>query len=274
MPKKKTKAEQVAGLSWEELNRMKATKADLKILANYVNILRQGYKRRVAMFKKKGVFSYAAESAKKLKIRDTSASRIIADAMKNKNFSEKENLATARNRLLHEFAKYQQFFESDTSTLEGIEIVNAEQDERIFRKNQNKKAMNDDERKEFWSAYDEFNVQVKNKTAYMTSETVQQYLADVMFTLDNEDVEVPEDNEDAEVSEDNIKFTLDNSGEYTKYLDEYGIEAKYVWYEKGTVLRSIYEAEYRMRRAEMESQLGRVRDIDNGSIVRRGGRNT
>ena len=137
MPKKKTKAEQVAGLSWEELNRMKATKADLKTLAGYVNILRQGYKRRVAMFEKKGVYSYAAESAKKLKIKDTSAAQIIAAAMKNKKLSEKEKLAAARNTLLHEFSKYQQFFESETSTLEGIKRVNAEQDARIF-KNQNK----------------------------------------------------------------------------------------------------------------------------------------
>lgn len=233
--KKKTKAEQIADISWDELVKLKAkSPEDMKILRGYVNLLRQGYNRRIGEFKRKKIFSYAADAAKRSKIKNVPVTQLVKGMKPDR----------ARNTLLSEFAKYQQFFQSQTSTIEGINKVNAEQDERIFGENsQNdttsadeRRSMSTDERRTYWNVYEDFMESDSIvKTAYMTSERVQQMLAEAMFDSSQPD-NIPDENG----------------------ADEYGIEMKYLIYPEGSKLYNMYKAEYLLRRKERIEQLGRV----------------
>lgn len=230
MQKEKTKAEQVADISWDDLVKLKAKNPqDMKLLRSYVNLLRQGYNRRIAGFERKGVFSYAAEAAKKSKIKNVPVTKLVKGMEPDR----------ARNTLLSEFAKYQQFFHAQTSTIEGINKVNAEQDERIFGENSQNGTMSADERKTYWNLYEEFMESDSiAKTAYMTSERVQQMLAEAMFDSSQHDI-----------------MPVENGA------DEYGIEMKHLNYPEGSKLYNMYKTEYLLRRKERIEQLGRV---DNG----------
>lgn len=258
--RKKTAAEKLAEIPWEDISKLTTSAEDMKTLMRYVNTMRQGMNRRVQTFNRRGVFSYAADSIDAMNIKNEPAKNIVNQIMKSKAGPGKSKLATARNALIAEFAKYQQFFNSQTSSLEGIALVNAEQDKRIFGGEYQKKSMTDEERKVFWRTYEDF-MENPNfiRTASMTSETVQQQLASAMFDKNLSPEELVED----AVVEDG----------QTSYFDEHGIQMTYLQYEKGTKLRSMYEAYYRMQRAELETQIGRAERGENEFNIFSGGRN-
>lgn len=235
--RKKTKAEETAEIPWDELVKLKAkSEADMKKLKGYVNLLRQGYNRRIAEFNRKGIYSYAADAAKKSKVKNVPVSKLT------KGMSPER----ARNVLLSEFAKYQQFFQADTSTIEGINKVNAEQDERIFGDDAEKQHMTDEERKAFWDLYEDFmESSTVGKTAYMTSERVQQMLAEAMFDSSQPDIEPTK------------RMVM---GAVSAYFDEYGITMDHLRYPKGTKLYNMYKTAYMLKRQEHLEQLGRVKD--------------
>ena len=248
---KKTRAEQTAEIPWEELVKLKAKNPeDMKKLRSYVNLLRQGYNRRIAEFKRKGIFSYAADAAKKSKVKNIPVTQLTKGMSPDR----------ARNTLLAEFAKYQQFFQSKTSNIAGIREVNAEQDKRIFKDSTTRSTMNDDERETFWSLFEEFNSNAGiTKTAYMTSSRIQQYIAEAQFSggLDSAEDTESADEEDA------------------KFAEKFGIERKYLDYDPiaESRLYNLYLAEFRMRKAEIEEQLGKVESDASDSPVFRGRRN-
>lgn len=259
--RKKTVAEKLAEIPWEDISKLTTSAEDMKTLMHYVDTMRQGMNRRVKMFNKRGIFSYAADSVEAMNIKNEPARNIVNQIMKSKAGPGKSKLATARNALIAEFAKYQQFFNSQTSSLEGVALVNAEQDKRIFGGEYQKKSMTDEERKVFWHTYEDF-MENPNfiRTASMTSETVQQQLAAAMFDKNFASEELPED------------IVVEEDGQ-TSYFDEHGIEMTYLQYEKGTKLRSMYEAYYKMQRAELETQIGRAERGENEFNIFSGGRN-
>lgn len=258
--RKKTVSEKLAEMPWEDISKLTTSAEDMKTLMRYVDTMRQGMKRRVQMFNRRGIFSYAADSLEAMNIKNVPARNIVNQIMKSKAGPGKSKLATARNALIAEFAKYQQFFNSQTSSIEGVELVNAEQDKRIFGGEYQKKSMTDEERKVFWHMYEDF-MESPNfaRTASMTSETVQQYLASAMF-----------DDGGSEEFEPASKIL---EGRVSIYFDEHGIQMTYLNYEKGTKLRSMYEAYYKMQRAELETQIGRAERGENEFNIFSGGRN-
>lgn len=258
--RKKTVAEQLAEISWEDISRLTTSDEDMKTLMRYVDTMRQGMNRRIQMFNRRGIFSYAADSVEAMNIKNEPARNIVNQIMKSKAGPGKSKLATARNALIAEFAKYQQFFNSQTSSLEGIALVNAEQDKRIFGGDYQKKSMTDEERKVFWHMYEDFMESPSfARTASMTSETVQQYLASAMF-------------DSSSAIEDLAENVVDENGQ-ASYFDEHGIPMTFMQYEKGTKLRSMYEAYYKMQRAELEAQIGRAERGENEFNIFSGGRN-
>ena len=246
MPRGKTKAEQTAEIPWEELVKLKAKNPeDMKKLKAYVSVLRQGYNRRIAEFKRKGIYSYAADAAKKSKVKNVPVSKLTKGMSPDR----------ARNTLLSEFAKYQQFFQSKTSSVKGIKEVNAEQDRRILKDSSGKTSMSDKERETFWSLYEEFNSSAGiTKTAYMTSSRIQQYIAEAQFFGG---LDLAEDKEDAE------------------FAKKFGVERKYLDYDpvEEPRLYRLYLAEFRMRKAEIEAQIGAVESDASDSPVFSGRRN-
>lgn len=256
-----TVAEKLAEAPWEDIVKLTTSDKDMATLIKNVNILRQGMAKRTAMFERKGIFSYAVDASKKMNISGKPARQIYKEAMKGPG-TEKYKKARARNMLIAEYAKYQQFFQSYTASIEGINYVNAEQDKRIFEKEYQTKTMTDDERKTFWHAYEDFMESPQFiRTAAMTSESVQQHLASAMFS--KEDLK-PED-----LVED---IVVDENGQ-SSFFDEYGIEMTFLDYEKGTKLRNMYEAYYKMQREEHEAQIGRAERGENEFNIFSGGRN-
>lgn len=259
--RKKTVAEKLSEIPWEDISKLTTSAEDMKTLMRYVDTMRQGMKRRVQMFNRRGIFSYAADSLDAMDIKNEPARNIVNQIMKSKAGPGKSKLATARNALIAEFAKYQQFFNSQTSSLEGIALVNAEQDKRIFGGEYQKKSMTDEERKVFWHTYEDF---MENssfaRSAYMTSETVQQYLASAMFDNGSSLENLVED------------IVVEETGR-TSFFDEHGIPMTFLQYEKGTKIRNMYEAYYKMQRAELETQIGRAERGENEFNIFSGGRN-
>ena len=235
--KKKTRAEETAEIPWDELVKLKAKNpADMKKLKGYTNLLRQGYNRRIAEFERKGIYSYAADAAKKSKVKNIPVNQLTKGMSPEK----------ARNVLLSEFAKYQQFFQAETSSLEGIRKINAEQDERIFGDSATKQTMTDEERKAYWDLYEDFmDSTTVGKTAYMTSERVQQMLAEAMF-----------DSSEPEIEPTN-RFVM---GAQSAYFDEYGLTMDHLRYPKGSKLYNMYKTAYMLKRQERIEQLGRVQN--------------
>lgn len=258
--RKKTVAEKLAEIPWEDISKLTTSAEDMKTLMRYVDTMRQGMNRRVQMFNRRGIFSYAADSIDAMNIKNEPARNIVNRIMESKAGPGKSKLATARNALIAEFAKYQQFFNSQTSSLEGVALVNAEQDKRIFGGEYQKKSMTDEERKAFWHVYEDFMESPSfARTASMTSETVQQYLASAMF-------------DNSSTVETYAEDAVDEDGQIS-YFDEHGIQMTYLQYEKGTKLRSMYEAYYKMQRAELETQIGRAERGENEFNIFSGGRN-
>lgn len=154
---RKPKYEQVADIPIEEIAKLKAKNPDdMKKLAQYINTLRRGFNARVRQIQKAGLYSYAADATeKRSRLKNMPASQI----------TKGRDPASARNALLAEFAKYQQFFEDKTSTVSGILEENRKQDERIFGVDDYGNplgTLTQEQRVDFWSAWSEFQSQNAN----------------------------------------------------------------------------------------------------------------
>lgn len=154
---RKPRYEQIADIPIEEIAKLKAKNPDdMKKLAQYINSLRRGFNARVRQIHKAGLYSYAADAtAERSKLKNVPASQI----------TKGKDPASARNALLAEFAKYQQFFEDKTSTVSGILEENRKQDERIFGVDDQGNplgTLTEEQRVDFWSAWSEFQNQNAN----------------------------------------------------------------------------------------------------------------
>lgn len=142
--KKQTQAEKIAKMDIEKIS--KISNRNRKQLEDYVKKLQYGYKRRVQQFQNQGLVSHAQIS---LEGSSATGKRQPLNKM-------------SRNQLILEFAKYQKFFNSKTSTVEGIKEVNREQDIRIFGKDNSGKplrTMTEKQRQLFWQTYEEYENQ-------------------------------------------------------------------------------------------------------------------
>lgn len=170
MAKKLTRAEKIAKIPIEEIGKLKG-ESGRKQLETYLKNLEMGYKRRVQSFRKRGITSYAQLSFES-GVPDGGKSRQSIKDM-------------TRNQLILEIARYQKFFNDKTSSLEGIKEVNREQDIRIFgqdRRGRPRKRMTEEERKRFWSLYEEYLNQDPTASSKYGSESIQQMVADALFT--------------------------------------------------------------------------------------------
>ena len=206
------KYETIAAMPIEEIAKLKAKNPDdMKKFAQYINTLRRGYHLRLKEFEKADLYSYAGDAVeKRSKLKDVPASQI----------TKGKDLATARNALLAEFAKYQQFFEDKTSTIEGILEENREQDIRIFGKDEEGNplgTLTKDQRIDFWSAYMEFqNDHANLVSSYEYSSRAIQMLREVLY--ENKFKEKPN------LLEESKQFILDQLKErmeaYHRYKEE------------------------------------------------------
>lgn len=232
---KLTVAETLATTPIEDINVLSTSYLDMKKLQDMVLKLRMGYKARVRDFNKKGLFSYAADKMEKDKILDPrTPSQIVADFTRGLESGSEEYrkaMAEARNKLVHEFAKYQQFFQQKTSTIAGIREVNEQQARQIQGLGSGSAEfdeMTQEELREFWSVYDEFKSMVDRSSPYRSTES-QQAVYQVMFN-----------------------DTIDDADVFKR-----GKRVPYLEYEPGSRLYMIYKAKYLLEqeRAKLEGQL-------------------
>lgn len=169
--KKKTKTQQYIEMGWDEIVRFKAkSAADMKQLRNIVNALRREFNKRMGEFEEQGEYSYAGD---KFQGTGKTAAAIIKNMKPD----------AARNTLIQELASYKSFFDSRSSTLEGIREINREQDARIFGLNefgQIKGTLTTDERKAYWALYSEFERSHGADIERQSSKRIQQVVADFM----------------------------------------------------------------------------------------------
>lgn len=162
----------VAEMPFEDLAKTKGTESGIKELSRYVNILKRGLSIRKAQIEAAGEYSYALDKLEQANLKNIPASQI----------GRGRSLKDRRNLLLQEIARYQAIFESQTSTVEGIREVNREQDARIFGTNESgqpKETLTSEERKEFWSLYEEYEKYDPTGNTRYGSSTAQQVIADM-----------------------------------------------------------------------------------------------
>ena len=170
-----TAAEKIATMSPAEFSKLTGGDEGLKQLTKYYNTLRQGFNRRMAQIRNAGKYSWAGEQIEKTLYNKP------ASAIKAKYKGQKKATRKVRNMMLSEIAKYQTFFQSQTSSLGGIYEVEQAQDKRIFENSDTMTSMSEDERKYFWSVYNEYvnSTPVAHRRFY--SKTTQQTLAAAIF---------------------------------------------------------------------------------------------
>lgn len=168
MAKKLTKAEKIAQIPIEEIGKLKGEEGAKK-QQQYLRTLVMGYKRRVASFRRKGLFSYAQEAYE--------GYNFVLDPQNIKNLTY--------NQRIMEIAKLQHFFNAKTSSERGIKEVEKEQDARIFgvdKRGRPLQRMDNITRRLYWKLYDEYLLQFP--TRYPQSDTVQQILASAIFPIE------------------------------------------------------------------------------------------
>lgn len=164
-----TKAEILAKTPYQEISKIKFDEKGRKKLIADVTALRSAYKRRVLSFKRNGLVSHAQ----------------IALEREIPRTKQVQLTEMTRNQLLLEFFRYATFFNSETSTAEGIKRLNREQDARIFgvdNKGRPRLTMSKEERILFWDTYEEYKNQFPaDVNQQFSSEQTQQFIADAIF---------------------------------------------------------------------------------------------
>ena len=88
-----------------------------------------------------------------------------------------------QSELRGEIFRLQEFFDSQSATVPGSRKIALEQDKRIFGETKTgkpKRRMTVEQRKNFWSAYDEYkNIHSESYVRNMGSNTIQQMLAEI-----------------------------------------------------------------------------------------------
>ena len=179
MARKMTKAEQYARMEIPEILKKFFKDGDTKLQTLYraYKAMKVAYDRRVESFHRRHIYSAAeARYAENSNLVGLKAQQIIGKLKKGSGYSGRK----AYNTLVMGYAQMQSFFRGKTSTVEGIEQFNKEQDERIFGNTHDR--MTEDQRKEFWNLYNEFMNQNPNATSKYGSNVVQQMLADMQFS--------------------------------------------------------------------------------------------
>ena len=157
---------------YEELSSIKLENGAIEKLSRYVNILKQGLKIRMAQFEKSGEYSYVFDKIEEANLKNVPASQIGVGR------TAKER----RNLLLQEIARYQSILEAQSATVEGAREINREQDIRIFGVDESgepKETFTNDERKEYWSLYEEYEKFDPTYGSRYGSSTTQQVIADM-----------------------------------------------------------------------------------------------
>lgn len=158
---------------WKRLSETpveETVKKTKKELITDVRNLSRAYKRRVRDIENAGVISMAAIKAE---------DQIFKPTRKNPISS------LSRNKLLSAYYAYSDFFKSKTSTIEGTNKVNLEQDIRIFGVDEDgtpKKRMSNDERKEYWKVYNEFTKRNPMPKSRRGSGDDQKEVANIFFS--------------------------------------------------------------------------------------------
>ena len=127
--------------------------------------LREAVVRRMKSIEKAGMHSFAYE-------------RYIGDEL-----PEKATFSDSRQSIQHKVAVYHTFLEAKSSSVSGIRKVWKEQESRIFGRK--KGFTSEDQRKRFWSAYNEFIHQNPRFANRYDSTRVQQYLGEMSFWSDH-----------------------------------------------------------------------------------------
>lgn len=244
---RKTITETIAEIPIEEVAKLTTSGVDMERLQNLVADLRRGYKARLKLFEKKGLYSYAADKAEKeMGIDPRTPRQIVSDVTSEADPEQMgQALARARNILLSEFAKYQQFFQQKTSTVAGIQEVNEAQARQI-QGTLSPVSMSQQELSQFWDLYDEFKSLADRNSPYRSVES-QRAVYQVMFNNDR--------SQDAE-------------------LFKQGVREAFMEYEPGSKLYTIYKAQYLLKkereRLEIEAAAEARGDV---TTLSRGGRN-
>lgn len=170
-PNKSTK---IASQPLDYFMNIPANAEGIKQLSDMLNTLKRGAMARGQQFKKLGKFSYAYEALKR-NITDPKRkmSGMPASAIKKKYSTGAvpgtpeygKQLARQRNALLLDIFTYRDFFQSETSTIEGIETVNRRQDIEAFGKDRFGNplhTMTETERKKYWSVWEEYQRYTEN----------------------------------------------------------------------------------------------------------------
>lgn len=165
---KKTRSEQYAEIPIEEIVKMTTSPEDIKELIKMVNTMRSGARVRIQSIERAGMYSYAADKF-------APSEKTVREMLKGKTPTEQRNI------LVHEFARYQAFFESKSSSKTGIRDIEREQDIRIFGADENgnpRATLSRDDRMRFWALYAEYaNSHAVEVTRY-GSDRIQQMIAE------------------------------------------------------------------------------------------------
>lgn len=162
---RQTKAEKIANIDPNTIAKL-GSEPGMKTLRNYVSSLRSGFLRRSQAIKRSGLYSYSLDKVGNI---------MTAGQIKHAGY----------HQLISEYYKLSDFFNSQTSTVQGIKSVNREQDIRFFgatKSGRPKRTMTNEERQEFWSLYAEYlNMYRSDASTKYASTVVQQQLADALF---------------------------------------------------------------------------------------------
>lgn len=168
MSKRMTKAEKISSIPFEKISSLKG-ESGRSALIGYIRTLRSSYKRRIGSFKRNNLVSQAQ----------------IAFEREIPKSSPVKLTEMSRNQLLLEFFRYASFFNSETSSIEGIKRINNQQDIRLFGSNSKghpNYRMTNEERILFWDTYEEYKNQFPaDVNQIYSSEYVQQYIADALI---------------------------------------------------------------------------------------------
>lgn len=197
MPKKNGPAyADFLNLTPEELSKMKGDAGQAQ-LRKILSVLRRGISARKGVFTRSGVYSGALHQYRQQSI------------MEQKNHPRYSQLT--RNQLIMEIVRAQQFYSAKTSSISGVVSVQRAVEDRLFGKDSHRFLTNE-EMSDYWAVYNEF-VRLHPDMMYrLSSESVQQALAQLIL---DERVGHPGE-EDF-----NLGFALDKAEEF---LDEWEFE--------------------------------------------------
>lgn len=252
MSKRQTYGEKIATIPTETLSRMSTEemKAELSKARYAVN-------RRLSAFSRRGIASSAA-----MAYLDTGGMRNVSTgesrATKAQKIRSTKIKDLSRNQALLELARIQAFFRAETSTVEGQERINLQQDKSIFgvdKRGRPNYRMSQDERTEFWAIFKEYyNQYPETYGKEHASEQIKTILGDIMV-------------DPGFTREDFVKTMREI---HERYLEEREIQEEK---EREEFTPSVYTGHRQKHLSPAEkraSRRGRSRDVRTGRRGRRG----